>query len=74
MAHTVTSTSRVERASHTSGIERVSTGAPRESDDGFDFPPTAYPGRELFTASLFALAIMTFVVWGGWKLISLLWA
>jgi hypothetical protein len=34
-----------------------------ESDDGFDFPPTAYPGRELVTASLFGLVVMTFVVW-----------
>jgi hypothetical protein len=48
--------------------------APRESDNGFDFPPTAYPGRELFTASLFVLVIMTLVVWGGWKLISLIMA
>ncbi len=72
MAHNVISTSRVERASHTSGVERVSTGAARESDDGFDFPPTAHPGRELFTASLFVLLIMTLLVWGGWKLISLI--
>jgi hypothetical protein len=72
MTHTVISTSGIERASHTLGIERVSTGAAREPDDGFDFPPTAHPGRELFTASLFALVIMTFVVCGGWKLISLI--
>jgi len=38
--------------------------------DDFDFPPTAYPGRELLTASLVALVILTFVVWGGWTLIS----
>jgi hypothetical protein len=43
----------------------------RKFDDGFDFPPTAHPGRELFTASLFVLLIMALVVWGGWKLISL---
>ena len=36
--------------------------------DGFDFPPTVYPGRELFTFSLFMLAILTFVGWNGWKL------
>jgi hypothetical protein len=42
------------------------------SDDGLDFPPTAHPGRELFTASLFVLVIITFLVWGGWKLISLM--
>jgi hypothetical protein len=39
--------------------------------DDFDFPPTAHPGRELFTVSLVALVILTFVVWGGWTLISL---
>jgi hypothetical protein len=72
MAHTVTSASRVERASQTSRVEAVSTGATSESDDGFDFPPTAHPGRELFTFSLFVLLIITFVVWGGWKLISLI--
>jgi hypothetical protein len=63
MAHTGTRALRAERASQSS------VAAARESDDGFDFPPTAYPGRELFTVSLFALAIMTFLVWGGWKLI-----
>ena len=42
-----------------------------EYDDGFDFPRTAHPGRELFTASLFVLVIISFVVWGGWNLISL---
>ena len=47
-------------------------GVAREYDDGLDFPPTAHPGRELFTFSLFALLIITFVVWGGWKLISLI--
>ena len=72
MAHNVISTSRVERASHTLGVEGVSTGAARESDDGFDFPPTAHPGRELFTASLFVLLIMALLVWGGWNLISLI--
>ena len=30
------------------------------------------PGRELVTASLFVLLIMALVVWGGWKLISLI--
>jgi len=47
-------------------------GALRGSDDGLDFPPTAHPGRELLTASLFVLAVITFLVWGGWKLISLM--
>jgi hypothetical protein len=75
MAQTAISTSRFERASHTSGVERVSqssTDAAREYDDGFDFPPTVHPGRELFTFSLFVLLIITAVIWGGWKLISLI--
>jgi hypothetical protein len=75
MAHTAISTSRFERVSPTSGVERVSqssTDAARDYDDGFDFPPTAHPGRELFTFSLFVLLIITAVVWGGWKLISLI--
>ena len=57
---------RAQRASQSS------VGDARESDDGFDFPPTAHPGRELFTASLFVLLIMALLVWGGWKLISLI--
>jgi hypothetical protein len=72
MTHTVINTSGVERASHASGIERTSTGPARESDDGFDFPPTAHPGRELFTFSLFVLLILALAVWGGCKLISLI--
>jgi len=35
------------------------------SDDYLDFPPTLYPGRELFTFGLFVLAMIAFVVWGG---------
>lgn len=72
MARPVISTSCFKRASHTSGVERASTDPKREYDDGLDFPPTAHPGRELFTFSLFVLLIITFVVWGGWKLISLM--
>jgi hypothetical protein len=75
MAHTATSTSRFERASHISSVERVSQSSTRaagEYDDGFDFPPTAYSGREMFTFSLFVLLIITAVIWGGWKLISLM--
>jgi hypothetical protein len=41
------------------------------SDDGFDFPPTAYPFREFVTMSIFVLAVIALTVWGGWKLISL---
>jgi len=47
-------------------------GALRGPDDGLDFPPTAHPSRELVTRSLFVLAVITFLVWGGWKLISLM--
>ena len=66
MAHTGTRALRAGRASQSS------VGTARESDDGFDFPPTVHPGRELVTASLFVLVIMTSVVWGGWKLTSLI--
>jgi len=40
--------------------------------DEIAFQPSsaAHPGRELLTASLVALVILTFVVWGGWTLIS----
>jgi hypothetical protein len=51
------------------GVSQLSSSAADESDDGFDFPPTAHPGRELFTASLVVLLIMALVIWGGWKLI-----
>jgi hypothetical protein len=60
------------RALRTERASQSSVGGARESDDGFDFPPTAHPGRELFTASLFVLLIMALLVWGGLKLISLI--
>jgi len=85
MAQTAMSTSSVERASHATGVERAaysstmvarssSTGAARESDDGLDrlFLPTAHPGRELFTFCLFVLMVVTVLVWGGWKLLSMI--
>jgi hypothetical protein len=72
MAQTVPRAWRGERVSRTLGVERASTDVTRESDDGFDFPPTAHPGRELFTFSLFILLIITLLAWGGWKLISLI--
>jgi hypothetical protein len=65
MAHTDVRALRAERASQSSA------GAQRDSDDGFDFPPTAHPGRELFTACLFVLVSLALLLWGGWKLISL---
>lgn len=67
------------RPSQSSGEVARESGAARESeknfhfsDDDFDFPPTAHPGRELFTFSLFVLLVIGLTVWGGWKLISLM--
>ena len=74
-AHTMMSTSRVEGVSQSAGVERSSQSSAepaRELDDGFDFPPAAHPGRELFTSCFFVQLIMAFVIWGGWKLISLI--
>jgi hypothetical protein len=39
------------------------------SDDGLDFPPTAYPFREFVTGSIFVLAVIIFLVWAGSKLL-----
>ena len=75
LAHTMMSTSRVEGVSQSAGVERSSQSSAepaRELDDGFDFPPAAHPGRELFTSCFFVQLIMAFVIWGGWKLISLI--
>jgi hypothetical protein len=43
--------------------------AAQDVDDDFDFLPTAHPGRELFTASLFVLLTIALFVWAGSKLI-----
>ena len=48
LAHTMMSTSRIDGVSQSAGVERSSqssTEPAREFDDGFDFPPTAHPGR-----------------------------
>src|SRR5277367_1272950 len=66
VAHVETRAFRAERA------PQSSVDAAREFDDGLDFPPTAHPGRELFTGSLFVLLVISFLLWGGWKLISLM--
>jgi hypothetical protein len=71
MAHIETRALRPENVSQFD-VGATQDSAVRESDDGLDFPPTAYPGRELFTASVFVLLIMTLAVWGGWKLITLM--
>ena len=66
MAHKEARSFRVD------GASQSSAGAANDSGDDFDFPPTAHPGRELFTFSLFVLLITALVVWGSWKLISLI--
>jgi hypothetical protein len=71
MAHIETRALRAEKALQFA-TDAARRSAARESDDGFDYPPTTYPGRELFTFSLFVLLIVTLAVWGGWKLVSLL--
>ena len=43
--------------------------AAQDAEDDFDFLPTAHPGRELFTASLFVLLMIALCVWAGSKLI-----
>ena len=68
MAHTDAGALPAQRASQS----QSSVGAACETDDGLDFPPTAHPGRELFTASLFVFLMIALLVWGGWMLISLL--
>jgi hypothetical protein len=60
----ITSGSRSRRTS------RSSTVVAWESDDDFEFPRTERPRDKLLTASLFVLSTATFVVWGGWRLIS----
>ena len=59
-------------AAHETDIAREFERNLQFSDDDFDFPPTAHPGRELFTFSLFVLLVIGLTVWGGWKLISLM--
>ena len=71
MAHAETGALRAEIASQSSA-DAAREYAAREYDDGFEFPPAAHPGRELFTFSVFALLMMALVGWGGWKLVSLI--
>ena len=51
-----------------SGAAIESDGALNSSDDGFDFPPTLHPVRELVTLSIFVSGIIALIVWGGSKL------
>lgn len=76
MAHIAFGSGRASRSSveaaRESDIARESEKNFHFSDDDFDFPPTAHPGRELFTFTLFVLLVISLSVWGGWKLISLM--
>jgi hypothetical protein len=60
----ITGGSRSRRTSHSFTVVAW------ESDDDFEFPRTERPRDKLLTASLFVLSTATFVVWGGWRLIS----
>ena len=51
-----------------SGTTIESDRALNSSDDGFDFPPTLHPVRELITFSIFVSGIIALIVWGGSKL------
>lgn len=76
MAHIAFRTGRASQSSvdgaRESDAARESESNLHFSDDDFDFPPTAHPGRELFTFTLFVLLVISLSVWGGWKLISLM--
>jgi hypothetical protein len=61
-----------EIGSQSSGVTRENNDSFCFADEDFDFPPTVYPGRELFAFGLFVFAIITFMVWGGWNLFSLI--
>ncbi len=41
-------------------------------DDGFDFPPTLHPVRELVTFSIFVAGVVALLVWGGSKLLQVI--
>jgi hypothetical protein len=66
LASSGTRTLRVEMPS------RFLPDAAYESYDDFEFPPTARPGREVFTKSLSVFLLITFMASGGWKLIPLI--
>lgn len=40
--------------------------------DNYYYPPSKYPVREFLTASAFVLSVIVLIVWGGWKLFSLM--
>ena len=53
-----------------SSIAVESDGARNSYDDGFDFPPTLHPVRELATFSIFVSGVIALLVWGGSKLLQ----
>ena len=55
-----------------SGKAIESDSAVNSSDDGFDFPPTLHPVRELVTFSIFVLGVITLLVWGGSNLLQVI--
>jgi hypothetical protein len=61
--------SKVVSQSHSSAAIE-SDGARNSNDDGFDFPPTLHPVRELLTFSIFAAGVIGLLVWGGSKLLQ----
>ena len=61
--------SEVASRSHSSAAIE-SDGAHNSYDDGFDFPPSLHPVRELVTFSIFVSGVVGLVVWGGLKLLS----
>jgi hypothetical protein len=62
-----------ERLSQThANITIRSDSALNSSDDGFDFPLTLHPVRELVTFSIFALGVIALVVWAGSKLLQVI--
>lgn len=38
-------------------------------DDGFEFPPTNHPVRELVTFGIFVSGVIALLIWGGPKLL-----
>ena len=62
-----------ERLSQTrANIAIGSDSALNSSDDGFDFPPTLHPVREFVTFSIFVAGIIALMIWGGSKLLPVI--
>jgi hypothetical protein len=61
--------SEVLSQSHSSAAIE-SDGAHTSYDDGFDFPPTDHPVRELVTFSIFVSGVIALLVWGESKLLQ----